>query len=129
MIDRYREMDVMTASPTTLVVKLYEGALRNALQARLRIEEGSIAERAQSLQKALAIVAELQGSLDFEQGGEIAVQLHDLYSFINQRLLEANINASTEAIDDAVGVLETLLEGWQQIARNPVPQAPAGAPS
>jgi len=129
MIDRYREMDVMTASPTTLVVKLYEGALRNALQARLRIEAGSIAERAQSIHKALAIVGELQGSLDFEQGGEIAVQLHDLYSFINQRLLEANLNASTQAIDDAVRVLETLLEGWQEIARNPGPRPTAGAPS
>jgi len=129
MIDRYREMDVMTASPTTLVVKLYEGALRNALQARLRIEEGRIAERAQSIHKALAIVGELQGSLDFEKGGEIAVQLHDLYSFINQRLLDANLNASTQAVDDAVRVLETLLEGWQEVARNPGAQPTAGAPS
>lgn len=127
MIDRYREMDIVTASPTTLVVKLYEGALRNAFEARRQIELGCIPARAVAIDKALAIVAELQGSLDFEQGGEIAPQLHDLYHFVTQRLLEANRDASTRAIDDAVGVLEILLEAWQQLAGNPVPQPNAEA--
>lgn len=127
MIDRYREMDVMTASPTTLVVKLYEGALRNARTARVEIEAGRIPERARALDKSFAIVAELQSSLDFERGGEIAIQLNDLYGFVNARLLEANLNVSIEAIDDAIRVLETLLEGWQQISQSaPAPPAAAG---
>jgi len=127
MINRYLETDVMTSSPTTLVVKLYEGALRNAFEARVHIEAGLIPERGKSLQKTLAIVGELQSSLDFERGGEIATQLHDLYSFVIDRIMEANLKASTPAIDDAVRVLETLLEGWHQIARNPGALATAEA--
>lgn len=127
MIDRYREMDVTTASPTMLVVKLYEGALRNAFEARRQIDEGCIAARATAIDKTLAIVGELQSTLDFERGGEIAVQLHDLYGFVNQRLLDANRTASTAAIDDVVRILEPLLDAWQQVARQPNAQPSAGA--
>ena len=126
MIDRYRQMDIMTASPTTLVVKLYEGALRNAFQARIHLEAGRISDRVHAIDKTLAIVSELQSSLDFEQGGEIATQLLDLYGFVTSRLIEANLNASIQAIDEATSVLETLLEGWQQIAQNPVSLSVAG---
>ncbi len=125
MINRYIETDIMTASPTNLVVKLYEAALRSAFEARASIEAGLIQERGQAIQKALAIVAELQSSLDFEKGGAIASQLHDLYAFIIGRMLEANISGSTMCIDEAVRVLETLLEAWHEIARNPAATAAA----
>ena len=90
-------MDVMTASPTTIIVKLYEGALRHAHSARRHLDEGHVAERVVALDKMLAIVNELQGTLDFEQGGEIATQLYDLYAFVTNRILEANATASTAA--------------------------------
>jgi flagellar protein FliS len=115
MIDRYRQLDISTSSPVGLVVKLYEGAIRNANHARSALESGSVPERARSIGKALAIVGELQSSLDLEQGGEIAINLNDLYSFVTERLLEANLNARIECIDEAVGVLETLCGGWQEI--------------
>ncbi len=129
MIDRYRQMDLLTASPVLIVVKLYEGALCSARSARAHIEAGQILERIKAIDKVLAIVSELQSSLDFDQGGEIALQLHELYNFVTNQLLEANRSASTQAIDHAVNVLETLLEGWQQIALNPgaVSAAAAGA--
>ncbi len=127
MINRYLETDVMTASPTTIVIKLYEGALRNAMQARASILDGQIPERGRAIQKALAIVGELQSSLDFDQGGEIATQLHDLYCFVIDRLLDANLHASTSSIDEAVMVLDTLLEAWHQIGRGPTTAASAGA--
>ena len=121
MLERYRQTDVTTTSPVGLIVKLYDGAMRFSLQARGHIEEGRVAERARALSRALAIVNELQCALDLEKGGEIGQNLHDLYDFVSGRLVAANLEGRAEAIDEAVGVLETLADAWRQIAANPPP--------
>jgi flagellar protein FliS len=115
MLHRYQETDIGTASPEALIVKLYDGALRFAGQARIHLQEGRVAERAQALSKALAIVSELQCALDHDKGGEIARNLDDLYDFVTGRLVEANVDGRIEAIDEALGVLETLAEAWREV--------------
>ncbi len=117
MRHRYHETDVTTASPEELIVKLFEGALRNARQAREHLVQGRMADRGVALSKALAIVGELQGSLDLEAGGEMGQNLDALYRFVSGRLLDANMDARAEPIDDAVGVLATLRDAWREIAR------------
>ena len=117
MLNRYRQVDISTASPVMLVVKLYEGAIRQATEARVHAEASRIPERARAIGKALAIVGELQSSLDLERGGEVGENLHNLYGFVTDRLLDANLNGHTESIDEAVGVLSTLVEGWREIAQ------------
>ena len=79
-------------------------------------EDGDLAKRGAAISRALAIVAELQQSLDIEAGGEIARNLRALYFFVTDRLLEANVTNRVEALDEAIGVLETLYEAWSEIA-------------
>lgn len=117
---RYREMEIRTATPEMVIVKLYEGALRFIRAARSHQEAGHIAGRASSIAKALAIVNELQHSLNLEQGGEIARNLDSLYFFVTDRLLEANLRGSTASLDVASGILSTLNEAWVEIARRPL---------
>ena len=118
MIDRYQQVDIETASPVAIVAKLYEGALRNGAQAREHLQAGRVRERVDKLSKAMAIVEELQRTLDMERGGEIATNLDDLYTFVTERLLRANLDGSLEALDEAMRVLSTLNEGWQYLARD-----------
>jgi len=119
MLQRYRETDLATATPEMLVVRLYDGAMRFAHQARAHVDAGRAPERARALSRALAIVSELQAVLDHERGGEIARNLHALYDFVTDRLVAANLEERGEPIDQAVGILETLAEGWREIAANP----------
>ena len=114
---RYREMEIKTATPEMVVVKLYEGALRFLRQAKDCQAQGQVAGRATAIAKALAIVAELQQSLNLEQGGEIAQNLDALYYYVSDRLLEANVRGTSQPLDDASGVLSTLNEAWVEIAR------------
>jgi len=116
-LDRYRQIDLSTASPLTLVVKLYEGAMRNAMQARVHLEEGQISDRAKALSKALAIVGELQATIDLEQGSEIGANLDALYTYVSERLVDANLSGRVESIDEALDVLTTLHEAWLAISR------------
>jgi flagellar protein FliS len=116
---RYREMEIKTATPEMVVVKLYEGALRLIRSAKASQEAGQIAARATAIGKALAIVNELQQSLNLELGGEIARNLDSLYFYINDRLIEANIRGSVQPLDEASGVLSTLNEAWVEISKRP----------
>ncbi len=116
---RYREMEIRTATPEMVIVKLYEGALRFIRTARTHQEAGHIAGRATAIAKALAIVNELQHSLDLERGGEIARNLDSLYFFVTDRLIEANLRGTVAPLDVASGILATLNEAWTEIARRP----------
>ncbi len=112
-------MEIKTATPEMVVVKLYEGALRFIRSAKANQESGKIAGRATAIAKALAIVNELQHSLNLEQGGEIARNLDALYFYVTDRLLEANVRGTVQPLEDASGVLSTLNEAWVEVARRP----------
>lgn len=113
-------MEIRTATPEMVIVKLYEGALRFIRSARSHQERGEIAARATAIGRALAIVNELQHSLDLQQGGDIARNLDALYFYVTDRLLEANLRASVQSMDEASGILSTLNEAWIEIARRPL---------
>ena len=122
---RYREMEIKTATPEMVIVKLYEGALRFLRQAKACQESGQVSGRATALAKALAIVNELQQSLNLEQGGEIAKNLDSLYFYVTDRLLEANVRGTVQPLDEASSVLTTLNEAWVEISKRPANAASA----
>ena len=117
-LQRYQQIDISTASPEELVVKLYQGALRNARLAITHHAGGHVAQRGKCLSKAMAIVSELASALDMERGGGIATNLDALYGFVNEKLLEANLRGEPRFVEEAIQVLEILCEAWVEIARN-----------
>jgi flagellar protein FliS len=113
----YVKKDLENLSREEIVVKLYE-ALRIRLQAAIEeINDGNIAKKAEHLSRGLAIVLELQTSLDMEQGGEIAVNLNSLYNYLVSDLVAANLKNDTQKIVEALKVVEPLLEAWTEIAK------------
>lgn len=119
----YVKNDLENLSQEEIVVKLYE-ALRIRLQAAIEeINDGNIARKAEHLSRGLAIVFELQASLDMEQGGEIARNLNDLYSYMSSNLITANLKNDTQKIKEALKVVEPLLEAWTEIAKGKKPVA------
>ena len=113
----YRQTEVQASSPLELVVMLYDGALRFTAEARVAIERGDIAARRLAVDRALAIIIHLQSTLDLEQGGAIAADLHRLYDYVSRRLLDASMQNAVAPLDDARKVLQSLREGWQGAAR------------
>ena len=111
-LDTYRRTAIQSSSPVQLVVMLYDGALRFCGEARGAILRRDIAAKGKALSKAIAIVGELQGTLDLERGGEVAISLHQLYSFLTDRLMAASFSQSVEPLDQAVRVLTNLRDGW-----------------
>jgi len=109
----YIQNDVTTNDPVELVCLLYSKAIERLHLARTRLTEGNSAGCSESVARAMEIVLELIGSLDVEKGGEIAQNLAALYLYVQEQLAEASTEQKSEPIDNAVGVLTTLLEGWK----------------
>ena len=63
---------------------LYDGALRHLVAAREAIDRQDLITRREALSKALAIVTELQSTLNLEEGGASAQQLDGLYTYMTE---------------------------------------------
>ena len=113
----YQEISINTSSPTKLVVMLYAGALRFLRQAIDDIGQKNFARKSQSVDRTVAIIQHLQGTLDLEKGQEIAYELDRLYSYMTSRIFEGSAQLDTKALQEVAKLLETLLSGWEEIAR------------
>ncbi len=122
--DAYRQMNVQTRSPLELVVMLYDGALRYLEEARTALGRNDVPARTEAVSRALAILTELQGTLNLKDGGTIAEELDRLYTFSIGRLLDVTTKLDPTAIDDVVKVLTPLRESWAQIAQQAVTAHP-----
>jgi flagellar protein FliS len=109
----YTDGSIFSESPLSLVVALYQGALDATSQAETAIQGRDIPTRTKAINKAIAILSELTVSLDLERGGEIAESLRRLYSYMQERLLNAHIRQAAEPIVEVSKLLTTLLEGWR----------------
>jgi flagellar secretion chaperone FliS len=118
-LSSYRNTQVQSRTPLELVVMLYDGALRFMGTARDAIERRDIPARRDALSRTLAIISELQSTLNLQQGGQVAVELDRLYSYSNARLLDAAMKNDVVAIDDVKHVFEILRDGWNAIATQP----------
>ncbi len=115
-LSTYRQTQVQSRTPLELVVMLYDGALKFLNVAREAIERRDLVARREATSRALAIVSELQSTLNMAEGGDIAQRLDELYSFVNQRILQAVQTNSVAPLDEAIGVLDTLRGSWVSIA-------------
>jgi len=74
----YRRVESESRSPLELVVMMYDGALRFLGEAADAAERGDLRARAHAISRVMAIISELQNTLDLEKGGAVADQLDDL---------------------------------------------------
>jgi flagellar protein FliS len=123
---QYVQTQVRSSTPLELVVMLYDGALRASAAACDAMQRRDIPARRAALSRAMAIISELQSTLDMERGGDIADQLDRLYTWMTSQLVEATVKQQVGPILDVQRTLQILRDGWQQIAvAKPVPESAA----
>jgi flagellar protein FliS len=111
------ETTVADASPEQLILMLHDGLLESLHRARLGMTEGRIADKGESISRALAILTEgLMPALDLERGGEIAGNLAALYEYMITRLMIANLQNDTGHLDEVAKLVQELKSAWQQLS-------------
>lgn len=111
------ETGVISASPHKLIVMLFDGAIVSISNAIQQMNNGDIAAKGHSISKAIAIIENgLRASLDKKTGGEIALSLDNLYEYMNNRLIFANIHNQTDTLMEVQTLLRDLRSSWEAIA-------------
>jgi flagellar protein FliS len=113
--DQYKRMQVETASQGRLILMLYDGALKNLRNAQICITNRDINGSHRLLMKTQDIIKELNYTLNMNAGGDIAVNLRKLYTYMLQRLVEANVNKDSGKIEEVIDLLSTLKEAWDAV--------------
>lgn len=110
----YKNVQVSTASQGELIIMLFDGAIRFSNQATKSIETEEYAVANEKLQRAQNIVLELLSALDMK-AGDIATDLQQLYVFIHELLVKANMEKDTGLVDQAVNLLTEMRDMWREV--------------
>jgi flagellar protein FliS len=111
----YLKTQVTTTSKEELVILLYDAAIKFLNRAKIKMEEKDMAQKGILISKALDIIAELDGSLNVKQGGDLAKNLHTMYFYCNSRLLKANLELNTQIIDEVIHILSQFRSAFAEI--------------
>jgi len=113
------ETAVGQADPHHLVDMLFAGLLHAVGAARAALARGDVKVKCQSIVVAVRILEEgLKGALNLQEGGDLAVNLRDLYDYCVLRLTQANARNDDKALDEVVRLISPLADGWKQIGSN-----------
>jgi flagellar protein FliS len=123
----YVQTQVQSATPLQLVALLYDAAVKSAATAHEAMVERNMPARRDAINKLMDILTELQGSLDLERGGPIALELDRIYTYLFTRLIEAVSAQAAPPLAEVHRILLTLREAWQQLAHQTPDAAASGA--
>ena len=63
------------------------------------------------------VLQQLQGTLDFERGGEAARQFEQFYNLMRAKLLEAQMRGSPELMQQQIRYMSEVRDCWTQAQR------------
>ncbi len=107
---------VTDADPHRLVQMLFDGALDAIAQARGHMTRGETPEKGAMISRAIGVVDGLRALLNMDAGGDIARNLRDLYGYVMNTLLRANLGNDERALDEAAALLNEIRGAWAAIA-------------
>ncbi len=113
-LQTYRQNEMQTADPGTILIRLYGGAIDFIQRALTAMENGDVANKGLYIIKAHDIISQFLASLDFEAGGDLARNLEGLYQYMLEQLMIANVNNNPKPLEVVISLLATLKEGWEE---------------
>lgn len=111
---QYRS-NVEVASPHRLIDMLYEGAIERIAQAKGAIEFGTVELKGNKINSAVKIVGGLRESLNTDEGGDLAMNLDNLYVYIQELISQGHRHNDVTKLDEAITLLGDLRSAWVQI--------------
>ena len=109
---QYKEQALSTLSPGEVLVKLYEELSKQMLVAIRAIERSDLATANDALIKTQSIISTLAASLDMRY--PVSKQLRELYIFLAQQMMKANIQKDTMLIEQCIPLVKELRDSFEQ---------------
>jgi flagellar secretion chaperone FliS len=113
--DTYLSASVSTASPSQLLVMLYERLVLDVERAVDALRRGEPSQAHAPLLHAQEIVLELNASLKVD-AWEGAAGLASLYSYVHGELVKANMHKDLKVTEFCLHIVSTLRDTWREAA-------------
>jgi flagellar protein FliS len=110
--NQYRQNIVLTAQPEELTLMLYNGLVKFIMKAQHSISGNDLQGAHDNIIKSQDIILEFISSLD--KNYEVSTSLLLLYDYMFRRLVEANVQKSTEILDEVLDLSKQLRDTWEQ---------------
>lgn len=110
--EAYKRQQILTATPETLTLMLYNGCLKFMTEGMEHIEKKDYEQANTAIQKAEKIISEFRITLNMDY--EISHQLMPLYNYTYDRLVEGNIKSDKAMIQEAFNIIKELRDAWAQ---------------
>ena len=91
---------------------LFEGAVQAVQEALSAHRSGDILARGNAVTKAVQILGELRFSLRRDVAPQYCDTLSGLYGYLQNRLIQAHAEKSESMLEEALRLIQTLLDGW-----------------
>lgn len=114
----YKKNDLTNLTPVQIISRLYQALDLDLTLARKAIIEEKRTLQGERLSHALAIIGELHANLNYEDGGEIAANLSDLYFYLTTEITRANLQSDVSILDKLFKTVRPLAETWLEMAAN-----------
>ena len=111
----YATNKILTATPAELTLMLYEGAIKFCNIAVKAIEDKDIEKAHTNIVKAEKIIEEFQATLNHKY--EVAKDLDNVYNYLRDRLIQANMKKDKEILEEVLGHLRTMRDTWKEVMR------------
>ena len=109
----YANNRITTATPAELTLMLYEGAIKFCNIAVAAIEQKDVEKAHNNIVKVENIITEFQATLDHKY--PVAQDFDNVYSYLRERLLEANLKKDTEILEEILQHLRTMRDTWKEV--------------
>ena len=110
---QYNNSKILTASPAELTLMLYEGAIKFCNIAIAAVEQKDIEKAHNNIVKTERIIDYFRQTLDMNY--EVAQDFERVYSYIGQRLIQANIKKDKEILEEVNQHLRAMRDTWKQV--------------
>lgn len=110
------KMTIAGADRYEIIQLLMAGALEKMVHAKIAIKHKNYEAKSDYISKASAIILSLRESIDFSHGGkETLDNLSALYTYMIERLVDANVENDPELVDEVSNLLKEIKAGWDAI--------------
>jgi flagellar protein FliS len=116
---------VADASPARLVQVMLEHILSQLATAQGCMQRitgnvplKDVVAKGKAIGKAVRLIGQLDATLNMEQGGQIAENLHNLYLYMLGRLTTANMTNDAQIVVEVAELVRKIKSGWDQIVKD-----------
>ena len=109
----YKTVGVQSASPQRILDEVFQRIELDCQRAVTAIEGGDVKGRCEQIGHAIKLVRALEVSLDKELAPELCENLAGLYRYVRTRLVDGNLKADADAVQEAMELVREVHGSFQ----------------